>query len=102
MPQECIDKIADVMVSTVAGVALMPYGAFIGASFGAILTPVLGPFGIIAGGFVGGVVGSMLGSKAGMYVMNTVHSMSDAVHSQSNGAATHIEAAVNTTVPVKN
>jgi hypothetical protein len=100
-PQECIDKIADVTASTIAGVAVMPYGAFIGASLGAVLTPALGPFGIIAGGFIGGVIGSMLGSKTGMYVLNTVRSISDAAHGKMSGAARHLGDAVNTTVPVK-
>lgn len=66
--KEGIDKMEQVTVSTVAGIAASTEGALIGATIGT----VFGPVGTAVGGFVGGTVGYMAGSKVGEIVVKGV------------------------------
>lgn len=59
--KEGLDKMEQVTVSTVAGIATGAKGAAVGAAIGT----VFGPIGTAVGGFVGGTVGYMAGSKVG-------------------------------------
>ena len=59
--EEGIERMEQVTVSTVAGIAASAKGAAIGASIGT----VFGPIGSAIGGFVGGTVGYMVGSYVG-------------------------------------
>lgn len=70
-PEEGLDKMAQVTVSTVAGIAAGAKGAAIGASIGT----VLGPVGVAVGGFVGGTIGYMAGSAVGNVVVKTAQAV---------------------------
>lgn len=63
--KEGIEKMEQVSVSTVAGIATSVKGAAIGAAVGT----AFGPVGIAAGGFIGGTIGYMAGSKVGEAVV---------------------------------
>ena len=56
-----VDRMEQVTVSAIAGIACAAKGASVGASVGA----VLGPVGAVVGGFVGSAVGYMAGSHVG-------------------------------------
>lgn len=58
--KEGLDKMEQVTLSTVAGIAASVKGAAIGTTIGT----VFGPIGIVVGGFIGGTMGYMAGSKA--------------------------------------
>jgi len=66
--KEGLDKMEQVTVSTVAGIATSVKGAAIGATIGT----VFGPVGTAVGGFIGGTVGYMAGSKVGEMVTKGV------------------------------
>lgn len=66
--KEGIDKMEQVTVSTVAGIATSVKGTAIGAAVGS----VFGPAGTVVGGFVGGTIGYMAGSKVGETVVKGV------------------------------
>lgn len=59
--EEGFERMEQVTVSTVAGIAASVKGAAIGAEIGA----VFGPLGSTIGGFVGGTIGYMAGSSVG-------------------------------------
>lgn len=63
--KEGLDKMEQVTVSTVVGVAASLKGAALGAAIGTIF----GPVGMAVGGFIGGTVGYMAGSKVGETVV---------------------------------
>lgn len=66
--KEGIDKMEQVTVSTVAGIASSAKGTAVGAAVGS----VFGPMGTVVGGFVGGTIGYMAGSKVGETVVKGV------------------------------
>lgn len=66
--KEGIDKMEQITVSTVAGIAASVKGTMIGATIGT----VFGPVGTAVGGFIGGTVGYMAGSKVGETVIKGV------------------------------
>lgn len=63
--REGVEKMEQVTVGTVAGLATMEGGATVGAAVGA----VFGPVGAAIGGFIGGTVGYMAGSAIGEAVV---------------------------------
>ncbi|MGM7636600.1 hypothetical protein [Bacillus sp. Hm123] len=66
--KEGIDKMEQVTVSTIAGIAASVKGTMVGATIGT----VFGPIGTAVGGFIGGTVGYMAGSKVGETVVKGV------------------------------
>lgn len=65
---EGVEKMEQVTVSTVSGIAMSTKGAIAGAHLGT----VLGPVGTAVGGFVGGTIGYMAGSKVGETIVTGV------------------------------
>lgn len=63
--KEGVERMEQVTVATVAGMATMGKGAALGASIGV----AFGPIGAAIGGFVGGTIGYMAGSKVGETVV---------------------------------
>lgn len=72
--KEGLDKMQEVTVSTVAGIAASTKGAAIGAAVGT----VFGPVGTVVGGVVGGTIGYIAGSKVGEVVVKTAQKVRDA------------------------
>ena len=68
-PREGIDRMEQVTVSTVAGIAAAGEGFFAGSCAGLMIA---GPIGAVVGGFVGGSVGYMAGSKVGEAIVKVV------------------------------
>ncbi|MFJ7970056.1 hypothetical protein [Psychrobacillus sp. NPDC096389] len=93
--KEGIDKMEQVTVSTVAGIAGSAEGAAIGAAIGT----VFGPIGTAVGGFIGGTVGYMAGSKVGETVVKGVQKVrevaKDAIQSLGSTVKTGISNAWN-------
>ncbi len=66
--QEGLNKMEQIVVSTVAGIAATAKGTTIGATVGS----VFGPAGVAIGGFIGGTIGYTAGSAAGEAVVKGV------------------------------
>ena len=71
--KEGLEKMEEITVSTVAGIAASAKGAVLGAEIGALL----GPPGAVVGGFVGGTIGYMVGSEAGKAVVKATQKVRD-------------------------
>lgn len=67
--REGLDKMEEVTVSAVAGIALSAKGAIKGEAIGSAIGTVFGPVGTAVGGFIGGTIGYMAGSKVGKTVV---------------------------------
>jgi len=73
--KEGLEKMEQVTVSTVAGIASSTKGTMVGAAIGS----VLGPVGTAVGGFIGGTIGYMAGSKVGETFVKGVQKIRDKV-----------------------
>ena len=90
--KEGIDKMEQVSVSTLAGIATSIKGAAIGATVGT----VFGPVGTAVGGFVGGTVGYMAGSKIGETVVKGVQKVREVAKDVVKSVGSIYETSVNT------
>ncbi|MBF1706831.1 MAG: hypothetical protein HXO80_09215, partial [Selenomonas sp.] len=72
--KEGVERMEQVTVATVAGMATMGEGAALGASIGV----AFGPIGAAIGGFVGGTIGYMAGSKVGETVVKGIQKIRSA------------------------
>lgn len=68
-----LDKMQQVIVSAVAGMATSAEGAAIGAAIGT----ALGPIGTVVGGAIGGMIGYIAGSKIGEVIVKTAQKIRD-------------------------
>ncbi|NLG32997.1 MAG: hypothetical protein GX550_05715 [Syntrophomonadaceae bacterium] len=90
--KEGLDKMEQVSVSTLAGIATSIKGAAIGATVGT----VFGPVGTAVGGFVGGTVGYMAGSKIGETVVKGVQKVREVAKDVVKSIGSVYETSVNT------
>lgn len=72
--KEGFEKMEQVTVATVAGIATSTEGAIIGGTIGTIF----GPVGAAVGGFIGGTIGYMAGSKVGETITKGVQKIREA------------------------
>lgn len=89
--KEGFDKMEQVTVSTVAGIAASAKGAAIGATIGT----VFGPVGTVVGGFIGGTVGYMAGSKVGEIVVKGVQKVREVAKSVTKAIGNTVKSSVN-------
>lgn len=90
--KEGVDKIEQVTVSTIAGLASSAQSASIGATIGT----VFGPVGAAVGGFVGGAVGFMAGSKVGESTVKVCQKIRNRVTEMTKSIAESFEGVMNT------
>lgn len=94
--KEGLEKMEEITVSTVAGIAAGAEGAALGAAIGS----VVGPVGTVVGGFVGGTIGYMVGSEVGKAVVKATQKVRDcavsAVKSVVSSAASYVSSACRT------
>ncbi|MGN7402699.1 hypothetical protein ACTHO0_22860 [Cytobacillus praedii] len=88
--KEGFNKMEQVTVSTVAGIAASAKGAAVGASIGT----VLGPVGTVVGGFVGGTIGYMAGSKVGETVVKGIQKVRQVAKDVVNSVGNTIKSSV--------
>lgn len=74
--KEGLNKMEQVTVSTIAGIAVSAKGMAIGATIGT----VFGPVGTVIGGFLGGTVGYMAGSKTGELIVKGSQKVREVSH----------------------
>ena len=90
--KEGVDKMEQVTVSTIAGLASSAQSASIGATIGT----VFGPVGAAVGGFVGGAVGFMAGSKVGESTVKVCQKIRNRVTEMTKSIAESFEGVMNT------